>query len=100
MGQHAGSSNPGDDGNVVLSAHNDVFGELFRDLDKLQPGDEVILYTQQKAYTYIVRQTQIVLPTQVELMGPTREPVVTLISCYPYLVDDKRIVVTAYLLDE
>ena len=82
---------------MVLSAHNDVFGQLFRDLDKLKPGDEVILYTQQKAYTYVVRQTQIVEPTQVEVMAATREPVVTLISCYPYLVDKQRIVVTAYL---
>jgi len=36
-------------------------------------------------------------PTQVEVMGPTRDPVVTLISCYPYLIDKQRIVVTAYL---
>ncbi len=97
VGQHIGTPNPGDNGNIVLSAHNDVFGQLFRDLDKLQPGDEVILYTEQKAYTYIIRQTQVVEPTQVEVMYPTREPVVTLISCYPYLVDDKRIVVTAVL---
>jgi sortase A len=100
VGQHLGTPNPGDDGNIVLSAHNDVFGELFRDLDKLEPGDEVILYTEEKAYTYVVRQTQIVEPTAVEVMGPTREPVVTLISCYPYLVDNKRIVVTAYLVGE
>lgn len=99
VGQHVGTPNPGEAGNVVLSAHNDVFGELFRDLDKLKPGDEVILYTEQKAYTYIIRQTQIVEPTQVEVMAPSREPVVTLISCYPYLVDNQRIVVTAYLAD-
>lgn len=97
VGQHIGTPNPGDNGNIVLTAHNDVFGQLFRDLDKLKPGDEVILYTEQKAFTYIIRQTQIVEPTQVEVMAPTREPVVTLISCYPYLVDNKRIVVTAYL---
>lgn len=97
VAQHLGTPNPGDSGNMVLSAHNDVFGQLFRDLDKLKPGDEVILYTQQKAYTYVVRQTQIVEPTQVEVMAATREPVVTLISCYPYLVDKQRIVITAYL---
>jgi len=99
VGQHIGTTNPGEIGNIVLSAHNDVFGELFRDLDKLKPGDEVVLYTEQKAYTYIVRQTQIVEPTAVEVMAPTRDPVVTLISCYPYLVDNERIVVTAYLVD-
>lgn len=97
VGQHVGSPDPGQVGNIVLSAHNDVFAQLFRDLDKLKPGDEVILYTQQKVFTYVVRQTQIVEPTQVEVMAPSREPVVTLISCYPYLVDKQRIVVTAYL---
>lgn len=99
VGQHLGTPNPGDVGNMVLSAHNDVYGMLFRDLDQLQPGDEVILYTQQRAYTYIVRQTQVVEPTAIEVLAPTREPVVTLISCYPYLVDNQRIVVTAYLAD-
>lgn len=98
VGQHLGTANPGETGNVVLSAHNDVFGEIFRDLDKLEPGDEVIIYTQQQAYTYKVRQTQIVEPTQVEVMAPTREPVVTLISCYPYLINTQRIVVVADLL--
>jgi sortase A len=97
VAQHIGSPDPGENGNIVLSAHNDVFGQLFRDLDKLKPGDEVVLYTEQKTFTYVVRQTQIVEPTQVEVMAPTRDPVLTLISCYPYLVDDKRIVVTASL---
>jgi sortase A len=99
VGQHIGTPNPGDNGNLVLSAHNDVFGELFRDLDKLQTGDEVIIYTAQRTYTYIIQQTQIVEPTAVEVMNQTREPVVTLISCYPYLVDDQRIVVTAYMAE-
>lgn len=97
VGQHIGTPNPGQKGNVVLSAHNDIFGEIFRDLDKLQKGDEIILYTSQQTYIYVVQQTQIVEPTRVEVMGPTQEPVVTLISCYPYMVNNKRIVVTANL---
>ncbi len=63
IGQHVGSTNPGLDGNMVVSAHNDVFGEIFKDLDQLQAGDEVIVYTNQRAYTYLVEQTQIVEPT-------------------------------------
>lgn len=94
VGQHIGTPNPGQNGNVVLSAHNDIFGEIFRDLDQLAPGDEVIVYTSQHAYVYLVSQTQIVEPTRVEVMAPTREPVVTLISCYPYKVDNMRIVVS------
>jgi len=97
VGQNVGSSNPGQNGNVVLSAHNDVYGELFRYLDKLQPGDEVILYTQQRQYVYVVDRTALVEPTAVEVMASTGSPTVTLISCYPYLVDDQRIVVFARL---
>ena len=97
VGQHVGSANPGVSDNVVLSAHNDIFGEIFRDLDRLKPGDEIILFTNQRSYTYIVADTQVVEPTDVEVMSPTTRPVVTLISCYPYLVDDQRIVVTGRL---
>ena len=97
VGQHIGSANPGQAGNVVLSGHDDVFGEIFRDLINLQPGDQVILYTAQHQYIYIVTGSQIVEPIQVEVMAATGDPTVTLISCYPYLIDNKRIVVSAKL---
>jgi sortase A len=97
VGQHIGSANPGQDGNVVLTAHNDVYGELFRYLDQLQPGDEVIVYTQQRQHVYVVDRTALVEPTAVEVMASTGSPTVTLISCYPYLIDKQRIVVFARL---
>jgi sortase A len=97
VGQHLGSANPGEKGNLVLSAHNDIFGEIFRYLERLEAGDEVIIYTSQRSYSYLVVDKQIVEPTQVEVMSPTNQPTVTLISCYPYLVDNKRIAVTARL---
>ena len=97
VGQYVGSPDPGKDGNVVLSAHNDVYGELFRYLDRLVPGDQVIIYTQQRQYVYIVDRTVLVEPTAVEVMASSGSPTVTLISCYPYLVDKQRIVVFARL---
>ena len=97
VGQHVGSADPGQVGNVVLSAHDDVFGEIFRNLDHLQTGDQILLFTAQQQYVYIVTGSQIVEPTQVEVMNPSGEPTVTLISCYPYMVDKKRIIVFAKL---
>jgi sortase A len=97
VGQHLGSVNPGQPGNLVLAAHNDVYGELFRFLDKLQPGDQVVVYTQQRQFTYVVTNTEIVEPAQVEVMAATTDATVTLISCYPYLIDNQRIVVFAKL---
>jgi sortase A len=97
VGQHVGSADPGKDGNVVLSAHNDIFGEIFRDLDRLETGDQVILYTNQRSYTYVIVDSKIVEPTDVSVMDDSAQPTVTLISCYPYLVDKNRIVITARL---
>jgi len=97
VGQHIGSANPGQSNNVVLTAHNDVFGEIFRELDQLKPGDQVIVHTGQRAYTYLVTSSDVVEPTRVEVMGSTSQPVVTLISCYPYLVDNQRIIIRAQL---
>jgi sortase A len=100
VAQHAGTPNPGQKGNLVLSAHNDVFGEIFRDLDKLKVGDQVVLFTTtgQRPYVYIVTNSQIVLPTQIEVMASSERPTLTLISCYPFLIDNKRIVISADLL--
>ncbi len=97
VGQHIATANPGKEGNVVLSAHNDIFGEIFRQLDQLEPGDEIVLFTNQRSYTYVIVDSKVVEPTAVEVMNQTKQPVVTLISCYPYLVDDQRIVITAQL---
>lgn len=97
IGQHLNTANPGEKGNIVLTAHNDIFGELFKDLDKLKPGDVVIVITQDRSFTYTITGTQIVEPTAVEVMAPTVDATLTLISCYPYRVDNKRIVVTAVL---
>lgn len=100
VGQYIGSPDPGEKGNLVLSAHNDIYGEIFRDLDQLQPGDEIIVYTSQHTYVYLVEQTQIVDETRVDVMAPTKEAIVTLISCYPYKVDNQRIVVSASLSEQ
>jgi sortase A len=99
VGQHIGSADPGTNGNMVVSAHNDIFGELFRDLDKLEPGDEIKVQTSTQEFVYRVTGMRIVSPTEVSVMAPTAKPTVTLISCYPYLVDTERIVVFAELAD-
>lgn len=98
VAQHLGTPDPGENGNIVLSGHNDVFGEVFRYLDQLKPGDSIFLFTKEKSYTYIVIATNLVKPTAVEVMDQTADATVTLISCYPYLVDNQRIIVTGKLL--
>lgn len=97
IAQHLGTADPGQPGNLVVSAHNDIFGEIFRDLDRLKPGDEIQVYTAAEKFVYLIIGTRVVEPTEVGVMDPTVGPTLILISCYPYLVDTQRIVVFAEL---
>jgi sortase A len=96
-GHHIGSANPGERGNCVISAHNDIFGEIFRDLPNLGLGDEIFVHTASRAYRYVATQKRVIEPTEVSVMEGTSSPVLTLISCYPYGVDTHRIVVIGEL---
>jgi sortase A len=100
VGQLLNGVNPGDeDGNLVLNAHNDIYGELFRHLDQLEPGDRFQVQTRRGIYTYEISEWKVVEPTAVEVLESTSAPTATLISCYPYQIDDKRIVVFANRVD-
>jgi sortase A len=100
VGHHIGSADPGRPGNVVLSGHNDIYGEVFRDLDKLAPGDEIRVATASQVFTYRVIGWRLVAPTDVAVMTATPRATLTLISCYPYMIDNQRIVVTAELAED
>lgn len=100
VGQVQNGTNPGDEqGNVVFAAHNDIYGELFRHLDELEPGDQFQIQTRNRSYTYIISRWETVAPTAVEVMDNRGGATATLISCYPYQVNDKRIVVFADRVD-
>jgi sortase A len=96
-GHHVGSANPGERGNCVISAHNDIYGEIFRDLPELRLGDEVVVHTATRSYRYVITQKRVIEPTEVQVMEPTSSPVLTLLSCYPYGIDTHRIVVVGEL---
>lgn len=95
VGHHIGSGLPGQAGNMVLAAHNDVYGAIFRDLGNLQEGDLVLIDTPERTYRYRVKTIRIVSPKETSVMDPTAEPTLTLITCYPPLVDTHRLVVSA-----
>lgn len=94
---HIGSANPGARGNCIISAHNDIYGEIFRDLPDMKVGDEIFVETETQNHRYVVQQTRIINEDDVSVMLPTSSPVLTLISCYPYRIDTHRIVVIAAL---
>ena len=72
---------PGEPGNSAFAAHRDTF---FRKLKDIEPGDRVIVTTPEGAHEYVVENTRVVRPTDVTVLAPTREPVLTLVTCYPF----------------
>ena len=50
VGHNEGSANPGEVGNMVLAAHRDINSALFRELDRLKPGDEVFVSNSLREY--------------------------------------------------
>ncbi len=100
VGHLPNSAQPGERGNMYLAAHNDIFGEIFKDLDKLNVGDKFYVYAGPSKYTYIISEKRIIEPTEVDVMLPTTEPVATLQTCYPYLIDTHRLIVVAELVNQ
>jgi sortase A len=98
IGQLPNGATPVDENsNIVLAAHDDIYGEYFRYLDQLDPGDQFQIQTRTQIFTYTITNTEIVEPTDVHVMDTRGGATATLISCYPYQVNNKRIVVYAVL---
>lgn len=97
VGHHMGTGNPGEVGNVVLAAHRDINSALFRELDRLEPGDEVFVYNALGEYRYIVQESFVVSPDDAEVMDPTADKRVTLITCTPIGLATQRLIVVATL---
>lgn len=101
IGQVQNGANPSAErGNLALAAHNDIYGEFFRYLDKLEAGDEFFVRTKTRIYTYRVTSWEIVQPTDVHVLDVRGGATATLISCYPYGQNTKRIVVYAERVGE
>ena len=106
VGHHQGSANPGEIGNVVMSGHVDWKGEVFRNLHKTERGAEVYVYSGDREYLYIVQDKVLVKEEGPDVtdemrrqnaayMNPTPDQTLTLITCWPYGVDDHRLIVIA-----
>jgi sortase A len=98
VGHLKGTPLPGDEGNVVLAGHRDTF---FRTLKDVRADDIVRVTTPRGRFEYVVQATAVVEPTRTEVLEPTAEPSITLVTCYPfYLVGEApdRFIVRARLL--
>jgi sortase A len=72
---------PWSGGNTALAGHRDTF---FRPLRHVRPDDIVHLKTRHGDFQYRVRETFIVDPEDVWVLGSTPATMLTLITCYPF----------------
>jgi sortase A len=72
---------PGETGNVGIAAHRDTF---FRPLRHIAAQDRITLTTSEGVYNYVVESTELVSPKDIRVLDPTRDPELTLITCYPF----------------
>lgn len=72
---------PDEIGNVALAGHRD---SVFRPLSQLVVGDIVTLSTPTAVFDYRIESIEIVEPTRVDVLAPSKESVLTLVTCYPF----------------
>jgi sortase A len=88
---------PGQAGNAAIAGHRTTYGAPFYRLNELEVGDEIRVRTLQGAFTYEVDRTQVVKPSQTEVLAATDEPHLTLTTCDPRFSARRRLVVSAVL---
>jgi sortase A len=81
VGHIFGTALPGHSGNVGLAGHRDTF---FRALRNVRRSDTIILRTPRGEYFYRVISTKTVVPAAVDVLLPTPDESVTLVTCFPF----------------
>ncbi len=80
-GHVRGTALPGTRGNAVIAAHRDTHFRVLKDIRK---GDELVVETRYGRFRYKVSRISIVKPTNTKSLQPTQQPVMNLITCYPF----------------
>jgi len=101
---HNTSSYPGNAGNTVINGHRDIAGSVFRHLDRVAVGDEIVVWVGEVAYRYQVTEILVVPETYASaaqrasnraLIGSYPEERLTLVTCTPVGLATHRLVVVA-----
>ena len=91
-------------GNTVLIGHHNVHGEVFRELDALEVGDLIRVYSDEMAFEYQV-SLKMILPEKFESIETrlenarwihaTQDERLTLVTCWPYETNTHRMILVA-----
>lgn len=84
-------------GNVVLAGHRSyTFGKYFNRLDELEPGDRIVVQTKDKKLEYEVYRKHVIEPDDLSILEQSEtEKILTLFTCHPVVIANKRLVVHA-----
>jgi len=98
-GHYPGTPLPGEAGNVAIAGHRTTYGHPFADLDRLAPGDDILLDTPVGPYRYRVdRQPFVVDKSDWSPIAAAGGRSLTLSTCHPRHSDRQRLIVWAELV--
>lgn len=104
IGQVEGSSVPtgGEGSHTVLAGHRGMGTKaMFRHLDYLEAGDVFYIHTIDETLTYMVYDTEVILPHETErLRIQEGKDLASLFSCHPYRNNTHRLVVYGERVDD
>ena len=88
-------------GRVGIAGHRTTYGAPFWDLDKLRPGDQIRMLTEEGTYRYEVTEVREVLPSDVEVLRAPKHIGASLIltTCTPRFSASRRLIVFADRID-
>lgn len=98
-GHYPNTPLPGEEGNVAIAGHRTTYGKPFANLDRLKPGDDIILETPIGTYTYKVSKDPFVVsPTDFSVISQTPGKTLTLTTCHPKGSARQRLIIKAELV--
>lgn len=91
---------PGEAGNAFITGHSSNYwwekgnyNYVFANLDRLNIGDQAVIYYQGKKLVYSVTSKKVVPPTDVSVLAQTPKPTMTLMTCTPPGTNWRRLIV-------
>ena len=99
-GHLSASPLPGEYGNSVIEGRRTTYGAPFGAIDSLHRGDTVSVATGQGAFTYTVSSIKRVSPGQPDVVSPTKDSRLTLVTSNPPFIATGRLAVIAKLKGE
>ena len=105
VGWNENSAPVGSSGNTVFVGHNNIYGEVFKDLWDLRSGDEIVVQTGSGERSYIVSrvitldESSLTIRQRMENASWIRwtpHEQLTLVTCFPYSSNTHRLIVVAY----